>query len=95
MVKMPRKMLTREVTHTTVKLGRIVKENDQPVLKPLEDQTMIGNVDVAKAQKELSKHYDFPVTVFEVHPQTEQREMPLEDFIKHSKVKEPVVDSAE
>lgn len=80
--------MTKEVTHTTVKVAEMIVENGQPVANPLPDETFIGNVSMDKAQKDLNKKYGKPVTVFQVLPETKTYEMPVEEFIKHASVKE-------
>ena len=83
-----RKMMSKEVTKTTVKIARMVKgENGLPVAELLEDQILIGNVTLEKAQKEVTKSHGASVTVFGVEPSTEIYEMPVEDFIKHATLK--------
>lgn len=86
-----RKMMTKEVTKTTVKVAKMVVENGVPVAQPLEDEVILGNVNLEKAQKIVNKKYEEPVTVFEVIADTEVYEMPVEDFIKLAtiKVEEP------
>lgn len=85
---MARKTLTREVTKTTVKLGRVVTENGVPQFESLEDIVLLGNVDAEKAQKQASKMFDFPVTVIEVQADTVVYQMPVEEFMKHATIRE-------
>lgn len=85
---MTRKMMTREVTKTTVKVGKLEMVDGQPQAVSLPEEVLLGNVSLEKAQKELNKKYGQPVTVFEVVPDTETYEMPVEEFISLAKVKE-------
>lgn len=79
-----RKTMKKEVTKTTVKIARmVVGENGLPEAQKLDDVIMIGNVSVEKAQKQVNKDFNFPVTVFGVEADTEVYEMAVEDFIKH------------
>ena len=86
---MSRKMMTKEVTHTTVKSANmVIGENGQPVVEAVEDQTFIGNVSVGHAQRLINKKFpDSKPKVFAVEPKTEVYEMPVEDFIKLATIK--------
>lgn len=79
-----RKTMTKEVTKTTVTIGRIIKVEGLPTLENLPSVIMIGNVSLEKAQKEVNKGVAIPVTVFGVEPTTEMYEMDVELFIKHA-----------
>lgn len=86
---MARKMMTKEVTKTTVTVARIQNENGElktVVLPPIE---VVGNVSVESAQRLLKKNYDFPVTVTGVQAETTTYEMPVEEFIKVATIKPP------
>lgn len=83
-----RKFMTKEVTKTIVKVARMTQDvNGMPVAEQLADEVLIGNVSQEKAQKEVNKKYDFPVTVFGVSADTQVFEMAVEDFIKHATLK--------
>jgi len=82
-----RKMMTREVTKTTVKVGKLEMVDGQPQAVTLPDEVIIGNVTLEKAQKQLNKKYGEPVTVFAVEPDTTTYEMPVDDFIKFATIK--------
>lgn len=84
---MARKMMTKEVTKTTVKLAKMVNENGVPKAEALEDEILLGNVTLEKAQKEIVKKHGASVTVFGVEPDTTLYEMPVEEFIKIATVK--------
>lgn len=83
-----RKMMTKEVTKTTVKVAKMSVENGVPVAVALPDEIILGNVTTEKAQRILNKKYNEPVTVFEVIPTTNIYEMAVEEFIKHATIKE-------
>ena len=85
-----RRMMTREVTKTTVTSAKMDLVDGMPVAVPLPDQVFVGNVKMDKAQKEMNKLYDHPVTVLKVVAETETYEMPVEEFIKLATIKEPV-----
>jgi hypothetical protein len=85
---MARKTMAREVTHTTLKLAKMEVQEGSPVAVPLEDVTLIGNVNLEKAQRYALKEFGANTTVFEVLPETKKYEMSVEDFIKHAQVVE-------
>lgn len=82
-----RKMMTKEVTITTVKVAKIVSENGMPKSVALPDVTLLGNVKLEQAQKQVNKLHGQSVTVFEVQPETRVYEMEVEEFIKVAKIK--------
>lgn len=84
-----RKMMTKEVTKTTVKIAKMVADaKGMPKAEQLPDEVLIGNVSLEKAQKEINKKYaGQAVTVFGVEPATEVYQMAVEDFIKHATLK--------
>lgn len=84
-----RKMMSKEVTKTAVKIAKmIVDGKGMPKAEPLQDEVLIGNVSLEKAQKEINKKFPGQaVTVFAVEPSTEVYQMAVEDFIKHATLK--------
>jgi hypothetical protein len=83
-----RRMMTKEVTATTVKITRMENENGQPKAVPMEDVVLLGNVSLEKAQKEVSKSHGTGVIVFGVQPETKVYEMPVDEFIKVASLKQ-------
>ena len=92
---MARKTMVKEVTHTTLKVARMEVENGSPKAISLPDVTLIGNVNLEKAQRHALKEIGKNVTVFEVIPETIKYEMPVEDFIKYASVKEEPEEAAQ
>jgi hypothetical protein len=90
-----RKKMQKEVTKTTVKVAKIVTAEGLPKAETLEDEILLGNVSVEKAQKIVQKKYDEPVTVLGVEPDTTIYEMDVEEFIKHAVVKTDSEDETE
>ena len=84
---MPRKMMTKEVTKTVVKIGKLEMVDGQPQAIQLPDETLIGNINMEKAQKLMNKKHG-TVTVFSVEPNTTIYEMEVEEFIKLASIKE-------
>lgn len=84
---MARRMMTREVTKTTVKVGKMEIKDGQLVAISLPDETLLGNVNIQKAQRYVDKKYEKSATVLQVLPETTVYEMPVEEFIKVATVK--------
>lgn len=82
-----RKMMTKEVTSTLVKVAKMEMVEGQPKAIALPDEILLGNVSLEKAQKTISKKLGAGATVFEVSPETVVYEMPVEEFIKVATVK--------
>jgi len=82
-----RKMMTKEVTKTTVKIAKMEVKDGLPVATSLEDEILLGNVSQEKAQKAITKKHGSNVTVFETTPTTDVYEMSVEEFIKNANVK--------
>lgn len=83
-----RKLMTKEVTTTTLKLAKMQMVEGKPVATPLEDEVLLGNVKLEKAQSFATKKHGSGVTVFEVVANTNVYEMAVEDFIKYASIKE-------
>lgn len=83
---MARKMMTKEVTKTTIKLGRIVMVDGTPKVEHLSDELLLGNVSMERAQFLMNKKHGI-VTVFEVVPETNVYEMAVEKFIELADLK--------
>ena len=83
---MARKMMTKEVTTTTVKIGKIEMVNGTPNVVMLPEEKINGNITLEKAQKLMSKKHGV-VTVFEVVPETQVYEMDVMEFIKVATLK--------
>jgi hypothetical protein len=82
-----RKMMSREITTTTVKIAKMEVVNGLPQAVPMEDEVLLGNVNLEKAQKEIGKKYGQGVTVFEVSPDTQTYELAVDDFLKAASLK--------
>ena len=83
---MARKMMTKEVTTTTVKIGKIEMVNGAPSVVMLPEEKINGNITLEKAQKLMNKKHGV-VTVFEVVPETQVYEMDVMEFIKVASLK--------
>lgn len=83
---MARKTMTKEVTKTTIKLGKIEMVEGTPKAVNLPDEIVLGNCSPEKAQKLMNKKHGV-VTVFEVVPETQVYEMDVMEFIKAATLK--------
>ena len=82
-----RKMLTKEVTSTTIKLAQLTMVEGKPEAVTLPDEIVLGNVSLEKAQLYVNKKLGAGVTVFSVEADTKTYEMSVEDFIKVASLK--------
>lgn len=79
---MARKMMTKEVTKTTVTLAKMEMKDGKIETVQLPNEILIGNVTLEKAQKEMNKKHDDRVTVLTVQPDTKVYELEVEKFIE-------------
>lgn len=82
-----RRMMTREVTKTTIKVAKLEMVEGEIKTVVLPDEIMLGNIRLERAQREMNKKYGEPVTVLQVIPETTVYEMPVETFIEHATIK--------
>ena len=82
-----RKMLTKEVTSTTIKLAKMEVNEGQVQAVTLPDEIVLGNVSLEKAQQIVNKKHGKGITVFSVEADTKVYEMPVEEFIKVASLK--------
>lgn len=83
-----RKIMTKEVTKTTVKSAKMVVKDGKPEAVELPDEVLLGNISLEKAQKEMNRKYNEPVTVLSVEADTKVYEMDVVEFVKYAKIKE-------
>jgi hypothetical protein len=83
-----RKMMTKEVTQTTIKCAKIEMVNGKPQIKHLPDEVVWGRLKQSEAQKILNKKYDFPVSVLELIPDTIVYEMEVQKFMQLATIKQ-------
>jgi Histone-like Protein p6 len=83
-----RKMMTKDVTLTQILASIMVVENGVPVAKLLPPVTLLGNVAIEKADKEIALRYKKGnVFIYSHEVENVTFEMPVEDFINHATVK--------
>ncbi|HSW76033.1 MAG TPA: hypothetical protein VLG50_03250 [Candidatus Saccharimonadales bacterium] len=82
-----RKMMTKEVTKTTVKLAKMEVVDGIPSAKVLEDKILLGNVAHETAQKLVTKELGQGVTVLSVQADTVTYELPVEKFLEVATIK--------
>jgi hypothetical protein len=83
-----RKMMTKEVTTTKIKIAQLTMVEGQPQAVSMPDEIVLGNVTLEKAQSLVSKKHGQGVTVFSVEADTKTYEMSVEDFIEYAALKE-------
>lgn len=86
-----RKTVKREITHTKIKLARMVLNDGEVTAELLEPVTLVGNLTVEQAQREINKREEFKfqnAQVIGVEPNTQLYELPLEVFLELGTVKE-------
>lgn len=89
------KMMTKEITKTTVKVAKLTVEHGQPKMHKLPDEILLGNVKQEQAQKLLNKKFDEHIHILEIFAETTVYELPVEEFLKHAKVRQPKEETAE
>lgn len=76
------KYMTKEVINTRVKIAKMSVVDGLPVAEPLEDETLLGNISLEKAQRAMKKKHGEGVTVFGVEPNATRYTMPVETFVE-------------
>lgn len=90
---MGRRMMQREITRTTIKLAKMEVQDGKPVAISLPNETMLGNVRIERAQREMDKKYKGEsVTVLEVQADTTTYVLPVEKFLEIATIKEDKTD---
>lgn len=87
--------MTKEVTSTIVKVAKIDMVEGQPQAVELPAITLLGNVDLEKAQKLVAKKHGAGVTVLSVEADTKVYELEVETFIQIARLKEDSETGAE
>lgn len=78
-----RKEMTKEVTHTTVTLGKMEMIDGEVKAEKLDPITLLGNVSQEKAQREINKRFPGQsVQVLGVQANTKHYKMSVERFIE-------------
>jgi Cu/Ag efflux protein CusF len=75
-----RKMMTKEITKTTVRIAKLTVENGEAKMVKLPEETLVGNVKQEAAQKQLNKKYGEPIAILEIFAETTVYEAPVEEF---------------
>ena len=81
-----RRMMTKEVTTTTVQIAKLVMVEGSPIIENLPEEKLLGNVTLEKAQKDLNKKHG-QVTVMGIQADTQTYEMSVEEFLQHATLK--------
>jgi hypothetical protein len=83
-----RKMMTKQITKTDVKIARMLVEDGTPKAIELPNKVILGNVSLEKAQRIIDKEYrGLNVIVLEVNPNTFNYELEVEKFMEIATIK--------
>lgn len=83
-----RKIMTKEITKTKVRVAKMKVVDGQPQLENLPDETLLGNVSMEHAQKLMKKKHGESVTIFGLEADTNVYQMPVEEFLQLATIKE-------
>jgi hypothetical protein len=86
---MDRKMMTKEITYTTVRIAKMHVENGEVNIVKLPEETLVGNIRQEAAQKLLNKKFGEPVAILEIFANTTVYELPVEEFLKIATIRQP------
>jgi hypothetical protein len=80
---MARQYMTKEVTTTTIKSGKIIiNPEGKPEVNPMQDIIVLGSISETKAHKTVNRAYGVGTTIYAVEEETKTYRMRVEDFIK-------------
>jgi hypothetical protein len=83
-----RKLMTKEVTTTIIKSGKILIDKDgSPIVQSMPELTKLGEFSRPKAQKLINKEYGLGVSIYSIETKTQVYEMEVEEFIKIAKIR--------
>jgi hypothetical protein len=83
-----RKLMTKEVTSTIVKVAKIDMVDGSAQVVELPSIILLGNVDSEKAQKIVAKQLGVGVSVLSVEADTKVYELEVTEFIKIARLRE-------
>jgi hypothetical protein len=83
-----RKIMSKEITTTTLKLGKIKVIDGSPLVEKLPDETLLGEPNERNIGKIIYKKYGAGVTIYHKEIKKLMYEMEVEEFIKHATLKE-------
>lgn len=82
-----RKLMTKEVTSTIVKVAKIDIIDGQAQVVELPSIILLGNVDSEKAQKIVAKSHGAGVSVLSVEADTKVYELEVSEFMKIARLR--------
>jgi hypothetical protein len=82
-----RKTMSKEITTTTLKLGKIKVIDGSPIVEQLPDETLIGTPNDKLIGRMMFKKHGAGVTVYSKEVNKLVYEMSVEDFIKYGVLK--------
>ncbi len=81
-----RKLMTKQVTKTTIKSAQMKLVDGSPTAIELPDEVVLGNLNHARSQKHIDSIHD-NATVLDVNVERVVYEMEVEEFIKYATIK--------
>jgi hypothetical protein len=82
-----RKTMSKEITTTTLKLGKIKVLDGTPIVEQLPDETLIGTPNDKLIGRMMSKKHGAGITVYSKEVNKLVYEMSIDDFIKYGTLK--------
>jgi hypothetical protein len=82
-----RKTMSKEITTTTLKLGKIKVLDGTPIVEQLPDETLIGTPNDKLIGRMMFKKHGAGITVYSKETNKLVYEMSIDDFIKYGKLK--------
>ena len=81
-----RKMMSKEVTFTTLKIAKIEMLNGSATVVELPEEIIMGTISKDKAQKAVNKKHNSIITILSHTENSDIYEMSVEDFVKQAKI---------
>lgn len=83
-----RKLMTKEVTMTIIKLAKMNPTPEGITTETLPDEMLLGSVSLSKCQKHINKKYkNHLINIYHTEVITKTYEMEVEEFIKIARIK--------
>lgn len=83
---MARHFINREITTTKVTAAKMTMVDGLVTTEQLEGITLVGNVSLEKANKEVKKIYGEGATAFSVEANTHKYRIATDVFVKHAEI---------
>lgn len=84
---MARRVMTREVTQTKIKVAKLVVENGVPVVKDMDNVVVIGKRTKEWAERYVVREFGQGTVALDVETISNVYELPLEKFLEVATIK--------